>query len=309
MHRLAYFAYALLGLIWGTNFIFTKWAGEVISPAQIVMLRVLFGFVPILAYALYRRELHWAHLRHSHHFLVMALLATVLYYLAFAKGTVLLLSSVAGMLSGAIPLFSFLTAMLFLRQEPINARTVLGMLCGFAGVVLIARPWSSLGGDINLQGVLYMILGSLSLGASFVYARKYITPLQLSPVALCTYQIGIGSVLVLLTTDTSGIAAFTASPRALWGMVLGLGLIGTGVAYILYYFIVAQLGAVKAAGVTYIPPLVALAIGYFWVGEPLATTDLFAVVLIMGGVYVLQSGKKGSASNRITATSTLAKQS
>jgi drug/metabolite transporter (DMT)-like permease len=153
-NKLVYPAFALLGLIWGTNFIFMKWAAVWITPAQIVLLRILFGFVPILALAAIRRSLKWSHLRYTHHFFVMALLATAIYYFAFAKGTALLPSGIAGMLSGAIPLFSFLTAFAFLRQEPINRYTLFGLVLGFAGVLLIARPWSSSDSAVNVQGVL-----------------------------------------------------------------------------------------------------------------------------------------------------------
>ena len=173
MRRAAYGAFALLGLIWGSNFIFVKWAAASISPPQIVLLRVVFGFLPLLVFALATRSLRWRHLRHIHHFMVMALLATALYYVAFAKGTVLLLSSVAGMLSGAIPLFTFATAWLLLREEPLNARSVGGTLLGFMGVLLIAHPWSGDIGQISVAGVLWMIAGSLSVGCSFVYARKF----------------------------------------------------------------------------------------------------------------------------------------
>jgi drug/metabolite transporter (DMT)-like permease len=99
-----------LGLIWGSNFIFMKWAAESISAGQITFLRVVFGFVPILLFAALRRVLDWRHLRHAHHVLIMSVLATSLYYFAFAAGTSLLESGVAGALSGATPLFSFLAA-------------------------------------------------------------------------------------------------------------------------------------------------------------------------------------------------------
>jgi len=292
MKQAAYIAFALLGLIWGTNFIFMKWAAEWITPTQIVFLRVLFGFLPILAFALARRSLSWSHLRYSHHFLVMSLMATSIYYYAFAKGTSLLLSSVAGMLSGAIPLFSFITAWLFLRAEPLNARTAFGILLGFIGVILIARPWNSLAAGVDASGVLYMIAGSLSVGCSFVYARRFITPLGLSPLALSTYQIGFALVLITLVTDMHGIAHISLDPVALAGVILGLGLAGTGVAYILYYYIVQRLGALAASGVTYTPPVVALLIGTLLVGEPIELLDLLAMLLILGGVYVLQSSAK-----------------
>lgn len=296
MNRTAYTAYAafaLLGVIWGSNFIFMKWAVAWISPSQIVVLRVLFGFLPILIFALASRSLSWRHLRHVHHFLVMALLATAIYYFAFAKGTALLLSSVAGMLSGAIPMFTFVTAWLFLREEPLNRLTIAGTLLGFLGVLLIAQPWSGDIGQVNAAGVLYMIAGSLSVGCSFVYARKFISPLGLSPLTLTTYQIGLALLVLLVTTDLRGIGQVFADQRASLGLVLGLGLCGTGIAYILYYFIVDRLGAIAASGVTYIPPVVALLIGAVWVGEAVRPLHVLAMIAILLGVGLLQSGRSG----------------
>jgi drug/metabolite transporter (DMT)-like permease len=108
--KTALLAFLFLGVIWGSNFIFMKWAAEQISPAQIVLLRAVFGFLPVFIYALAQGTLRWQHVRHTHHFVVMSLLATAIYYFAFAKGTALLPSSIAGLLSGAIPLFTFLCA-------------------------------------------------------------------------------------------------------------------------------------------------------------------------------------------------------
>src|SRR5262249_26920404 len=78
----ALLAFLFLGVIWGTNFIFMKWAAEKIAPAQIVLLRTVFGFLPVFIYALSKRALRWEHIRHAHHFGVMALLATAIYYFA-----------------------------------------------------------------------------------------------------------------------------------------------------------------------------------------------------------------------------------
>ena len=288
---LAYGAFAALGLIWGTNFIFVKWAAVTISPAQIVLLRVLFGFLPLLVFALSTGAPRWRDWRRAHHFLVMSLLAMAFYYFAFAKGTVLLLSSVADMLSGAIPLFTFVTAWLFLREEPLNRRSVGGILLGFLGVVLIARPWSGGIGQVDTAGVFWIVAGSLSVGCSFIYARKFIGPLGLSPVALTTYSIGLALIVLLVTTDLDGITLVLADRRATLGLVLGLGLCGTGLAYILYYLLVERLGAVAASGVTYVPPLVALLIGALWVGEPVRPLDVAAMVAILLGVGVLQPGR------------------
>lgn len=291
----AYLAFASLGVIWGSNFLFMKWASLWISPTQIVFLRVLFGFVPILCFALFARALKWRHLRYAHHFIVMSLLATTVYYYAFAKGAALLLSSVAGMLSGAIPLFSFLCAWALLREERPTARMIGGVVCGFAGVLLIAHPWTSGVSGLNVPGVLYMVAGSLSVGCSFAYARRFLTGLDLSPLALSTWQIGFALLSIGAVTDFHGITRIAMDARALGGLVFGLGLLGTGVAYILYYFIVKRLGALAASGVTYIPPVVALTIGMTLNREPLRPLDLLAMACILGGVYLLQSGRRADA--------------
>lgn len=292
MNRAAYFAFAFLGIIWGSNFIFVKWAAAFITPAQIVLLRVIFGFLPILAYALSQKVLRWQHLKYTHHFIVMSLLATAVYYYAFAKGTALLPSSIAGMLSGAIPLITFFCAWLFLREERITPLKMAGVGLGFLGVLLIARPWGT-SVNINIAGVIYMLLGSLSVGCSFVYARKFISPLKLPAAALTTYQIGLAMLLLLIVTPFTGMGAVFHDTRAWIGLVVGLGLCGTGLAYISYYFIVDRLGALTASGVTYIPPVVALVIGVIFVGEDIGLVEYTAIFLIMSGVAILQvAGKK-----------------
>ena len=289
--NIAYIAFVALSLIWGANFLFMKWALEWISPLQAVFLRVLFGFVPIAVFALLRRELKWAHLRHAHHFLVMSVMATSFYYWAYAKATVLLDTGVAGLLSGMIPLCSFFAAWLFLRSEPVNLRTASGIALSLVGILIIAQPWQGLQNGISIQGVLYMMIGSLSLGASFVYAKRYISPLGLSPVALCTYQIGLALVLLAVVTDLHGIGNIRQSPVAFSGLAIGLGLSGTGIAYILYYFVVERLGAVIASAATYPPAVISLVLGCLVNGETLQPAHIVAMCAILGGVFVLQTGR------------------
>ncbi|HED3891258.1 TPA: DMT family transporter [Morganella morganii] len=281
-------AFAFLGIIWGTNFIFMRQASEWISPVQIVFLRVLCGFVPIAVMAWMQKAVRREHLKYTGHFLVMALLATVIYYWAFASGTSLLLSGVSGVLSGAIPLFSFIVAAIFLRQEKITVMRLCGLMLGFAGVILIAKPWQISGESISLAGVGYMILGSLSVGISFVYAKKFLADKQIAPLALTTYQIGLALVILACITPFTGITAIAQDSTASLGLIIGLGLLGTGVAYLTYYYLILNLGAVVASSVTYIPPVVALIVGFLAANEQLGVTEILSMVLIMSGVFLLQ---------------------
>ncbi len=225
-----------LGVIWGSNFIYMKWAAEVISPEQVVLLRILFGLIPVAVYAWWKSALKWAHMRHLGHFLVMAVVGVIAYYYGFAKGSSLLLSSVTGALSGLTPIVSFVLAFLLLREEKVTLLKGLGILLGFVGVTLIARPFAADLAASNLEGVIYAGIGSLGVGASFVYVKRYLLPLNISAPALITYQLSLSLIIVSFIISWEGIGAVWGSPHVAAGLVLGLGLLGTGFAYIIYYY-------------------------------------------------------------------------
>ena len=182
--------------------------------------------------------------------------------------------------------------MIFIKEERLTWRKGFGVTVGVAGVLLVARPT---GADLqsgSLEGVIYLIFGSLILGASFVYARKFIAPLQIPTAALTTYQLGLATLLAGLVTDFTGSEVLWVEPKALYGLTIGLGLLGTGLAFILYYYIVNKLGAVTASSVTFVPPVVALAIGVFILHESIVIWDYVATALIFAGVFLLRQKNK-----------------
>lgn len=286
----AYAALAALGLIWGSNFIFMKWVTALISPTQTVFLRVLFGFLPLAVMAWRAGVITRSQLRHLPHFAIMSVLATTFYYYGFVAGTALLPTSVAGLLSGSIPIFTFICAWLFLREDRPTARMAAGIAVGFGGIALSARPLEGAGG-VPLAGVLWMVAGTLSVGVSFVYARLFLSPLKLPPLALATWQTGLATLTLLVLTDFTGIGAIATDHRALLGGVVGLGMLGTGGAFLIYYFIIENLGPVQASGATYIAPVVAVIIGAA-VGERITALEILALALILGGVVLIQTSKR-----------------
>ena len=286
----AYAALILVGFIWGSNFIYMKMATAAISPLQVVFLRVAAGFVPLALMAWKTGVLNRGQLRHLPHFAVMSVLATSFYYYGFAAGTALLPSGVAGLLGGAIPIVTFLTSLIFLRSERPNRLMAAGVGVGFAGIVLAARPWEG-GATVSLAGVLWVMTGVLSVGVSFVWARRFLSPLGLPPLALATWQTGLGLITLAAVTDYRGMTAILDEPHALAGLILGLGVLGTGLAYLIYYYILDRLGAVGASGATYLPAVVARAIGAA-VGETVTAVELLALTLILGGVALIQLGSR-----------------
>ena len=288
-----YLALVALGVIWGSNFIFMKWATDLISPTQTVFLRVLFGFIPLLLVAIKIKVLTRQQLKYLHHFAIMSILATTLYYYGFVAGTSQLPTSIAGLLSGSIPIFTFICAFLFLRQDRPTGIMALGVLLGFIGIVVSARPWSGVA-DAELAGTLWMIMGTLSLGVSFVYAQRFLSPLRLPPLALATWQTGFATLTLLVLTPFDGIGAISNDLGALSGAIFGLGIVGTGGAFFIYYFVIEKLGPVRAAGATYIAPVVAVLIGAL-IGEEITGSVVLALCLILGGVVLIQTGKRKTA--------------
>ena len=285
----AYAVLVLLGIIWGSNFIFMKWAIALITPSQTVFLRVLFGFLPLALIAWHRKVITRKQLRYLPHFIVMSVLATSFYYYGFVAGTALLPTSIAGLLSGSIPIFTFLGAALFLPEERPTKQMAIGIILGFAGIVLSAQPWQGDAG-VSIIGVLWMLTGSLSIGASFVYARRFLSHLKMPPLALATWQIGIAVITLAVLIDFDGITNIATDSQAMWGTFFGLGILGTGAAFLIYYYIIETLGSVRAAGATYIAPVVAVIIGAI-IGEDISRLEIIALLLILGGVLLIQTGR------------------
>ncbi|MBA8902992.1 DMT family transporter [Phyllobacterium sp. P30BS-XVII] len=291
---LTYAAFISLGLIWGSNFIYMKWAAALISPEQIVLLRVFFGFLPLAFTAWHKGMIDRSQLRHLPHFFVMAVAATAFYYFAIVKGTQLLPSGIAGVLGGSIALFTSISSLLFLQTEKFNRLMAIGVVLGFVGIVLITRPWEGENNSVNLVGVIWMLSGAIVLGLSYVYVRRFLSPLSLQPLALVTWQMGLALIVLLPLTDFSGIGRILENSHAAIGLVVGLGVLGTGTAFLLYYFLLEKLGAIASSGSTYITPVVALLIGWI-AGEKVGWLELAAVILILTGIAMLQIGRQQAA--------------
>lgn len=293
-NKLPELAWISLAVIWGSTFIFMKWATAYISPLQLVFTRVILGLLPVMVYATYKKQLRIADLRHAHHFLAMALLAGSVYFYGFARGVSLLPSSIAGAVSAAIPLFTVVAALLFLPDEKLTRALAVGLVMGCTGVVLIAQPFESDTVGTSLEGVYWMVGGCFSLGVSFVYARKYVVPLGIPAAAITTYQLGFATILLAIVTDFKGLDAILVDAQATAGLALGLGVLATGVAYLIYYYIVETMGAVRASSVTYLSPIVALLIGAGLVGETVRLSQYAAAALIFGGVAIINRERKNS---------------
>jgi drug/metabolite transporter (DMT)-like permease len=278
---------ALLGLIWGTNFLFMKMAVAVVPPLEVAWLRTMFGAMPIACLALATRSLARTDLRLVHHFAAMALLANVGPYVFFVIGTSHLPSGVAGVISGAIPFVTAGIVAIALPAERLTVGKLLGLSIGFAGILLVAPIH---GGEAHTSGspaigVAAMLAGSASYALALVYARRFLVPLKPSPLKLAAYQMLLAAAFLAPFAAPGHWSDLAANRAALMALVLGLGLVGTGIAFVIYYQIIQSLGALKAASVYYIPPVVALIMGATFAGETFALSQIAGALLVLAGIF------------------------
>lgn len=280
----SWLAWAALALIWGCTFILMKLSLAHVSPLQLVFIRTICGLLPVLCYSLYKRDFCVSDLHYAHHFLVMALFAGALYFFGFARGVALLPSGIAGAVTAVIPIVSATIAWIVLPEEKATLSLSIGLIAGFAGVLVLAHPFETDYQNASLFGVLWMLAGCCSLGASFVYAKKFLSPLGMPGAKIATYQLGTATLLLAFLVDVPSVFDALTDSQNLLVAGIGLGVIGTGLAYILYYRIVDELGAVRASAVTYVSPVVALIIGSLFAGENIGIVHVLATLSIMAGV-------------------------
>lgn len=138
-----------------------------------------------------------------------------------------------------------------------------------------------------------MLAATIVLGISYVYLRRFLSPHNLPPLALATWQTGLALVVLLFVVDRTGMSNILQDWNAAAGVVIGLGILGTGMAFLIYYYLLQELGAVAASGATYITPNVAMLIGWA-VGEKVGILEIAAIIFVLTSIAMLQIGRQRS---------------
>jgi drug/metabolite transporter (DMT)-like permease len=278
----------LLGGIWGASFLFIKVALDDLTPLQIVAARIAVGAL-LLVGLLYARGGRIPRDRELLGTLtIMAFISNIVPFGLITWGEQYITSSLTAILNSTTPLFTVLIAAAFLPGEALRSVRLAGVVLGFAGVGVIVGFDS--GG--SLQGIIAVTIASLSYAAGFVYARRHLSGRDLSPLALPATQLLISTLLTLpfalvdvARTPPSLTLDATAS-------TLALGLLGTGWAYVLYYRLIADIGATSASFVTYLIPIFGIGLGAVVLNEDLGVNTLAGAALVIGGIALAELGNR-----------------
>jgi drug/metabolite transporter (DMT)-like permease len=280
--------FLLLALLWGSSFTFIKVSLRGLTPGQLVLTRLILGAAVLLAIARLRRTGLprsagiWGHVT------VAALLGNVIPFLLLSYGEQTTGAGIAGVLIGGTPLLTLSLATMVLPTERATLRKAVGLLVGFLGVVLVISPWHDAGGSIG--GRLACLGAALSYAAGFVYVRKTLSPRGIAPVSLAASQLASAAALQLLATPFLAWRTPHLTGEVTMSIII-LGLFSTGLAYVLYFRLIGDIGATNASAVNYVVPVFAVILGALLLGEPITWT------LLVGGAVVLAG--MAHAENRI----------
>jgi drug/metabolite transporter (DMT)-like permease len=276
----------LLSTIWGASFMFIKVELEDLDPLEIALARVAFGAATLLLVLLIRRErlprgrTVWRDL------FVVALFYNSIPFSLFAFGEQHASSIVAAIGNATTPLWTVVFAMALLPEEPATRTRATGVLIGFAGVIVLLGPWQGLGGP-SLLGTLLCLGPGVCYGVAFTYTRRHLSGRPESAVSLAGAQVLVGTLqLALVTPFFSSVPSHIS--LKVWGSILALGALGTGLAYVLSYDIIGRAGATTASLVTYIVPVFATIFGVLLLSEGLSWNEPVGALVIIAGAAVSQ---------------------
>lgn len=287
MDRRSWSLLLTLAAIWGASYLFIEIGGRDLSAPMISFLRIAFGAAVVVPLALSRgalRDFHglWPVI------VVISIAQVAGSFLLIALGQEEISSSLAGILVGAAPIFTAILAIFFAREERSEGIQLLGVGIGVCGLVLL------LGLDVGddtaqLIGGLLVVLAALGYAIGGLLAKRRLASIQ---------PIGVAAIVLAVSTLLSLPAALLTLPDEAPGFgpmaaIATLGVLGTGVAFAIFYELIATVGPARTFLVTYLAPIFAVGYGVILLDEAFGVATLAGLVLILAGSYLAAGGRLG----------------
>jgi drug/metabolite transporter (DMT)-like permease len=281
----------ILGTLWGSSYLFIKIvvaevpaltlvAGRLIA-ASIVMWIVL----RVLGLSMPRSWSMWRS------YVLLGLFGAAAPYVLITWGEQYISSGLASLLQSTTPIFTVLLSQIWISDERMTVGKVVGIILGFVGVVLLMLPdlreaLAGVGSRSTLLGQLVVVVSSLCYAWTALYARSRLRGQP--PLVSATGQLTLGALWTLAAALLTGSSfRLSLSPQA-WASWAGLILLGTVLAYGIYYTLIDRAGATFATMVTYIIPVNGLLLGALVLGEQLSLTVWISLALILAGVLLVR---------------------
>jgi drug/metabolite transporter (DMT)-like permease len=281
----------LLSAIWGSSFIFIRIAAPVLGPVALVEARVLIASVTLLIYAAITRSRirpeagpapRLEFRERWRQYLIIGVVGTALPFVLISTAELRLSASLAAILNATSPLFGAIVAALWIG-DPMTLRKIGGLAIGFLGVAILAG-WSQLAiSPVVLLSIGASLVAALCYGTSSVYTKARV---QNAPPLGMAAGSQLAASLVLFPIVPFALPADPPSRTALFA-TLALGFICTGLAYLIYFRLVVDIGPVKTLTVTFLVPIFGVLWGRLFLGEPITPITLAACAIILAGTALV----------------------
>lgn len=280
----------LLSVIWGGSYLFVGIAVKDLSPLVIVWARVVLAAAALLPFhvmlvgALPKDRAAWTAI------VGLSILNNVIPFTLIVTGQTMIASGLASVINATSPLFgvAFIAAA---GLDPLIPRKLLGILIGIAGVAVL-KGGSLFAENSQSLGILLCLGAAASYGVGSLWARMKLknTP----PLSMATGQLLVSSaIMTVLAFSFGNPAQLIDASRESWAALLGLSLLSTSFAYILFFRVVARSGPANVLLVTMIIPVSAIAMGFAVLGETLDRMEILGTVIIMLALVVIDGRALG----------------
>jgi drug/metabolite transporter (DMT)-like permease len=288
-----YLALVGLALIWGASFLLIKVAVHDMSPTVLLLLRSVSGLIAlaVIVKVMGRPILGPGWRTRLGSFAIMAITNAIVPWVAIAWGEERISSGLASILNSTTTLW---TAVLIFWAMPAERPTkvgYLGVVLGLAGVVILVLPdILAHGVSGNFLGAMAVLVAALSYAANAIYQRRKMRNISVFDVSIGQLAATV-VISIPLAAPSLGSVHVALAPIA---AVIGLGAGATGIAYLLYYYVMNTLGAVRAAGVTLLVPMTAVVWGVILLHESLSWPIIVGMAVILAGTVLTNLGRRVS---------------
>ncbi len=281
-------AFVTLVVLWGSSFLWIRIALDEISPVTLVAFRLLFGAIGlIVAYVVLRPPLP----QRRNIYLIIALLGLInnaIPFLLISWGQQFIDSGVASVLHASVPLFTLVIAHFFLADERINLQRSVGVVIGFVGIlVLFSKGLGPNAASNSVAGQLAVVVASAFYAGSTVLIRGSLR--NVSPIVQAGIMVIIADLLVWPLVPTLASPVVWPGLPITWIALVFLGLLGSCIAYLLFFYLIAETGATKTQMVTYAIPVMAVILGIVVRGEALTWQLAAGGLLILVGIAIVNN--------------------
>lgn len=277
----------LLSLCWGSSFALNAVLLKELPPFSVVWARQVTAFLLFVPVSLpYLRTVNWS-FNLLWRLTVMGVAAVAIPFSLFALGQQHITSVLAGIGNGTVPLFTMVMAAVWLTDEKMTKKSILGLLCGFLGIVTLFFPMLSIGDFASAWGLGAIVLASSMYGFANVFARS------IPKIPLRVQGLMINAIAAIALTPVMFWEApdFNSLSMRGYGFIFAHGLFSSFLAYLLYLSLIKRVGSVNTAQVAYLIPFAALFLGVIWLDESISMQAVFALGLVLLGLWIKDRGQ------------------